>query len=144
MGNSIAEVLLSRGYGIRPHRVMPLGVDLERFFPAPEVGRSVRASLGWSEPGPPVIGFLGRFVPEKGLAMLMATLDALKTPWRPPARRHRPDGIEAPPLGGRLQGPGRGGHDGQARRRAVLPQRDGPARRRARRHAPGASNSAGC
>jgi glycosyltransferase involved in cell wall biosynthesis len=29
-----------------------------------------------------VIGFLGRFVPEKGISMLTSVLDRLKTPWR--------------------------------------------------------------
>ena len=29
-----------------------------------------------------MVGFLGRFVPEKGLGVLAAALDAVKTPWR--------------------------------------------------------------
>ena len=42
----------------------------------------VRRSLGWAEPGPPVVGYLGRFSAEKGLHVLTAALDALKTTWR--------------------------------------------------------------
>jgi glycosyltransferase involved in cell wall biosynthesis len=36
----------------------------------------------WAGPGPPVVGYLGRFVAEKGLRVLMAALDAQRTPWR--------------------------------------------------------------
>lgn len=83
-GESVAEAQLMRGYGRRPHRVLPLGVALDRFKPDPAAGASVRAKLGWTEPGPPVIGYLGRFVPEKGLDMLTRVLDGLATtiPWR--------------------------------------------------------------
>ena len=82
-GEKVSEMLLKRpGYAQRPHRLIPLGVDLARFRPDPHAGLSIRQKLGWTEPGPPVVGFLGRFVPEKGTALLMSALDAVRTPWR--------------------------------------------------------------
>src|SRR5437870_1452993 len=44
--------------------------------------REVHARLGWNAEGPPVVGYLGRFVEEKGLAQLMRTLDQVRAPWR--------------------------------------------------------------
>ncbi len=81
-GESIVPTMLERGYGRKPHRVLPLGVDVERYYPDRSAGEAVRRRLGWSDPGPPVVGYLGRFVPEKGIALLMETLDATKAPWR--------------------------------------------------------------
>ena len=77
-GNSVAEAQRSRGYGRKPHRVMPLGVALDRFAPDPSAGAEVRRGLGWGPDGPPVVGYLGRFVPEKGLGLLTRVLDRLK------------------------------------------------------------------
>ena len=81
-GRTVEETLHGRpGYAERPHRVIAPGVDAERFRPDPEARRRVRAELGWAEEGPPVVGFLGRFVEEKGVRLLMHVLDALE-PWR--------------------------------------------------------------
>ncbi len=77
-GESVAEAQRSRGYGAKPHRVIPLGVALDRFTPDAAAGAEVRRRLGWNENGPPVVGYLGRFIPEKGLALLMRVLDRLK------------------------------------------------------------------
>ena len=77
-GRSVAEALGGRpGYRDRPSRVIPLGVDLDAFRPDPAARRDTLAALGWSEPGPPVVGFLGRFVPEKGVDLLCRVLDRL-------------------------------------------------------------------
>jgi glycosyltransferase involved in cell wall biosynthesis len=82
-GRTVEEALALRpGYSGKPHRIMPLGVDVDAYQPDPSAGESVRHSLGWGEPGPPVVGFLGRFVPEKGLHILTAALDAQRIPWR--------------------------------------------------------------
>lgn len=83
-GESVAEAQRSRGYGRKPHRVIHLGVALDRFAPDPTSGAEVRRRLGWGAAGPPVVGFLGRFIPEKGLGLLTRVLDGLKaeTPWR--------------------------------------------------------------
>jgi len=70
------------GYAGRPCRLGPLGVDVELFRADPTARRRVREELGWEVEGPPVVGFVGRFVPEKGLALLMRALDAVRSPWR--------------------------------------------------------------
>ncbi len=81
-GQKIAETLkLRQGYPI-PMRVIPHGVDINHFYPAPAAGLQIRRSLGWEKQGPPVIGYLGRLVPEKGLDLLTGVLDKLETPWR--------------------------------------------------------------
>jgi glycosyltransferase involved in cell wall biosynthesis len=81
-GQSVVDALLPRGYAARPYRIIPLGVDLEHFRPDPVAGSAVRAGLGWSPDGPPVIGYLGRFVPEKGVRLLVEALDGVTTSWR--------------------------------------------------------------
>jgi glycosyltransferase involved in cell wall biosynthesis len=83
-GQTIAEALRDRpGYRDKPMRTIPVGVDLDLFRPDPQSGAQVRAHVGWVESGPPVIGFVGRFVPEKGLQLLMRILDRLpRGSWR--------------------------------------------------------------
>jgi len=82
-GATVAKALLPRaGYAARPHRVIPHGVDLESFRPDSHARTEIRARLEWSADGPPVVGFLGRFVPEKGVGLLTAILDNVKSPWR--------------------------------------------------------------
>jgi glycosyltransferase involved in cell wall biosynthesis len=70
------------GYADRPSHLGPLGVDLELFHADAAARRRVREELGWTAEGAPVIGYVGRFVPEKGLDLLMRALDGLRTPWR--------------------------------------------------------------
>ena len=65
------------GYAERPSRFGPLGVDMQAFRPDAEARKRTRLALGWSADGPPVVGFVGRFVPEKGLAVLMEAFDEL-------------------------------------------------------------------
>lgn len=82
-GHTVEAALKGRrGYASKPHRVLPLGVDVDMFRPDPAAGVAVRQAIGWSEAGPPVVGYLGRFVPEKGLALLMQALADVRTPWR--------------------------------------------------------------
>ena len=70
-GRTVEEALADRpGYRERPHAVIPPGVDVDRFRPDAEARRRVRAKLGWSDEGLPVVGYLGRFVEAKGLAVL--------------------------------------------------------------------------
>lgn len=81
-GQTVAETLKHRqGYSL-PMRLIPLGVDVNSFYPSPDAGVQIRRSLAWEEQGAPVIGYLGRLVPEKGLDLLMRVLDRLQTPWR--------------------------------------------------------------
>lgn len=75
-GRTVAENLRDRaGYRERPMQTIPLGVDLDVFRPDAAARWATLATLGWTDEGPPVIGYLGRFVPQKGIAMLMRALD---------------------------------------------------------------------
>jgi glycosyltransferase involved in cell wall biosynthesis len=82
-GRTVAQKLQDRaGYRDRPRRVIGMGVDATAFRPEPEARAAVRRSLGWEEDGPPVVGYLGRFVPEKGVEFLTRVLGRVDTPWR--------------------------------------------------------------
>lgn len=82
-GRTIEEALCKNPlYTHKPHAVIPLGVDTQVFSPRPAARRQVWDKIGWNSNGPPVIGFLGRFVPEKGLPLLLRVLDDLPTAWR--------------------------------------------------------------
>ena len=81
-GESVARVQLARGYDRKPHRVIPLGVDLAAFKPDDAARSAVRRELGWDQPGACVVGFLGRLVEEKGLRLLMSILSKTASPWR--------------------------------------------------------------
>lgn len=82
-GRTVEDALADRPpYAARPYRVIPPGVDTALFRPDPAAGERVRRELGWSERGPPVVGFMGRFVPEKGIETLLAALDGAREPWR--------------------------------------------------------------
>jgi glycosyltransferase involved in cell wall biosynthesis len=82
-GTTVAENLATRpGYSDRPSALIPLGVDLSMFRPERAAGAAICKQLGWEPDGPPVVGFLGRFVPEKGIDLLTRALDQVKTPWR--------------------------------------------------------------
>ncbi|NET72294.1 MAG: glycosyltransferase family 4 protein, partial [Sphaerospermopsis sp. SIO1G2] len=81
-GKVVADNLKPRpGYSL-PMKLIPLGVDIDDFYPDLDAGLQIRNSLGWEETGIPVIGFLGRLIPEKGLDLLMGVLEKLETPWR--------------------------------------------------------------
>jgi glycosyltransferase involved in cell wall biosynthesis len=81
-GHTVEEALGGRpGYRDRPHAVIPPGVDLARFRPDAEARARTLRELGWGEDGPPVVGFLGRFIEEKGLRVLMRAWEAA-----PPSR----------------------------------------------------------
>lgn len=82
-GETVHDALrVRRGYDHLPVAVISPGVDTELFQPDAQAGARVRHSLGWWEDGSPVIGFLGRFVAEKGLRTLTGALDAAREPWR--------------------------------------------------------------
>jgi len=80
-GQTALQVLAARGFSSARSCVIPAGVDTIRFAPDSSARDKVRAMLGWADDDL-VIGFLGRFVPEKGLDVLTGTLDRLSLPWR--------------------------------------------------------------
>ncbi|MBF2034091.1 MAG: glycosyltransferase [Leptolyngbyaceae cyanobacterium T60_A2020_046] len=77
-----ADILRDRGY-TGPIRVMPqLGIDESLFRPEPQPELAASLDL---QPGEFVIGFVGRFVEEKGLFTLLKALGQLKSlekPWK--------------------------------------------------------------
>lgn len=81
-GETVAQTQLKRYWDGIPYRVMPLGVDVDLFRPDAGAGRTTRARLGWKDEGPPVVGFVGRFIEAKGLELLMRVLDETASPWR--------------------------------------------------------------
>jgi glycosyltransferase involved in cell wall biosynthesis len=82
-GQLVVENLRARpGYAGLPLKPIPLGTDTTKFRPDESRGKAIRESLGWAASGPSVIGYLGRFVPEKGLAVLQRALDEVRSPWR--------------------------------------------------------------
>jgi glycosyltransferase involved in cell wall biosynthesis len=76
------DAMLEKGNGNKPFAAIGLGVDLEVFYPAKEAGLTIKRRLGWTDTGAPVVGFIGRFVEEKGPGTLMAALGQVSTPWR--------------------------------------------------------------
>jgi glycosyltransferase involved in cell wall biosynthesis len=81
-GHAVKQALEPRlNYADKPHRIIPLGVDIDIYRPS-DAGRELKRSLERAENGPPIVGYLGRFVPEKGIHVLTAALDAQLTPWR--------------------------------------------------------------
>ena len=81
-GQTVHETLAARRpYAGKPSRVIPPGVDVVRFRPDEAARRRMRERLGWL-PNDRVVGFLGRFVPEKGISVLLDALRAAATPWR--------------------------------------------------------------
>jgi phosphatidylinositol alpha-1,6-mannosyltransferase len=82
-GQTIARALGDLpGYRDRPCASIPLGVDVDAFRPDAALRAGARRRVGWADAGPPVVGYLGRLVPEKGVSMMMAALDATRSPWR--------------------------------------------------------------
>jgi len=79
-GYTARDVLDARGWH-QPRRTIPPGVDVDLFRRDRPLRERTRSRLGWSG-DTPVVGFLGRFVAEKGIAHAMRVLDRVKTPWR--------------------------------------------------------------
>jgi glycosyltransferase involved in cell wall biosynthesis len=80
-GETVRSALAGRpGYGV-PARTIPPGVDVTRFRPWPEAGHETRRALGWADDDY-VVGYLGRFVEQKGLTVLTDALERLPGPWR--------------------------------------------------------------
>ncbi len=81
-GHTIRETLDGRAaYRMKPAHVIAPGVDSSIFTPDREAGSAIRQRCGWSD-GAFVVGFVGRFVPEKGVDVLCDALRASKSDWR--------------------------------------------------------------
>lgn len=80
-GQTVREVAARHGFSERRTRVIPAGVDTRLFAPNVAARARIRAALRWDD-GTPVIGFVGRFVPEKGLELLTSVLAETRQPWR--------------------------------------------------------------
>lgn len=73
-GQTVREALAPRdGYGA-PCRVIPPGVDVQRFHPDAAARSAIRARLGWPADAI-VVGYLGRFVEEKGVGGFTEAVD---------------------------------------------------------------------
>jgi len=81
-GRSVEDNLRDRQGYETPHLLSPLGVDLDLFKPDADQRAAALSNLGWDRNGPPVVGYIGRFVQAKGLHLLMAALDLCGEPWR--------------------------------------------------------------
>ena len=80
-GHRVNDVMAAReGYEGKPSRVIPPGVDIERFRPDPDGGAAMRRRIGWSDHAY-VVGFLGRFEPQKGVLDLLTALERVRAPW---------------------------------------------------------------
>jgi glycosyltransferase involved in cell wall biosynthesis len=79
-GRTTRDVLVTRQPSPARVRVIPPGVDTRTFAVDSAARTQVRQSLGWRDEGP-VVGFLGRFVPEKGITSLTQVLDGLSCEW---------------------------------------------------------------
>jgi glycosyltransferase involved in cell wall biosynthesis len=80
-GRTSREIVVERAPADTPVRTISPGVDVVQFAPDPGARARVRQKLGWKD-SEAVVGFLGRFVPEKGCVFLTRVLDRLERPWR--------------------------------------------------------------
>ena len=82
-GETVTATLRDRpGYTSLRTVTIPPGVDADLFRPNAEARAATLRRLDWPEEGPPIVGYLGRFVPEKGLDFILSVLDAQTLPWR--------------------------------------------------------------
>jgi len=81
-GQTVFDVVAARVSRDIPIRVIAPGVDVDHFAPDPRARARLFARYGWSDDGAPVVGFVGRLVPEKGCLQLARALDQVAVPWR--------------------------------------------------------------
>jgi glycosyltransferase involved in cell wall biosynthesis len=80
-GQTVKDALHDRaGYRNKPVRVLSPGVDIEAFRPDPAARARTRNRLGWSS-DQAVVGFTGRFVPEKGIDTLFEAFAHSRRRW---------------------------------------------------------------
>ncbi len=80
-GQTVYDTLCDRpGYSDKPSRVLSPGVDTETFRPDPIARANMRETLGWRSHDP-VVGFVGRFVEEKGIDTVLHAFNDSKQRW---------------------------------------------------------------
>ncbi|HEY8210520.1 MAG TPA: glycosyltransferase family 4 protein [Myxococcaceae bacterium] len=78
-GELVFRAMVEKGLPASRGAVITLGVGLDAFRPLqPEEIAQARKELGLE---PPIVGFLGRLVPQKGLKLLMRALEQVPPPW---------------------------------------------------------------
>ncbi|HVE86868.1 MAG TPA: glycosyltransferase family 4 protein [Myxococcales bacterium] len=78
-GELVFRAMVDKGFPASRGAVITLGVGLDAFRPlSGEAVAAARRKLGLE---PPLIGFLGRLVPQKGLPLLMRALEQVRPPW---------------------------------------------------------------
>jgi glycosyltransferase involved in cell wall biosynthesis len=78
-GELVFRAMVEKGFPRANGAVITLGVGLDAFRPlSPEAIAAVRRRVGLE---PPIVGFLGRLVPQKGLRLLMRALEEVPQPW---------------------------------------------------------------
>lgn len=70
-----------RRYAALPSRVIPPGVDTALFRPDAARRQRVRERIRWND-ADPVVGYVGRFVPHKGVETILDALTGVAAPWR--------------------------------------------------------------
>ena len=80
-GQTVHDALCTRpGYAGKPSRVLSPGVDTDLFSPDPVARAKMRNMLGWRS-DEPVVGFAGRWVPEKGIDTVLHAFAHSKHRW---------------------------------------------------------------
>lgn len=79
ISQAMLDDMLKIGIDKSKIELIPNGVDLRRFFPKP-VNEELKSKLGIA-PNSPVIGTVGRMVPEKGQKYLIEAISLLKPKW---------------------------------------------------------------
>jgi glycosyltransferase involved in cell wall biosynthesis len=70
-GQTVYDTLRNRaGYSGKPSTVLSPGVDTVMFNPDPIARANMRNMMGWTS-DEPIVGFAGRFVPEKGVETVL-------------------------------------------------------------------------
>lgn len=78
-GELVRQAMVEKGYAESKSHIIPLAVDTNHFHPIDEAERSqVHDELSLA---PPVIGFSGRLVADKGLEVLMKSLERVENGW---------------------------------------------------------------
>ena len=76
VSEEVAQVLRAKGFR-KPLEVIPHGIDLAEYSALRSPAEDVRGRLGLE---PPVVGFVGRLLPQKGVDLLLRAVALLPSP----------------------------------------------------------------